>query len=546
MKIFYFLSLYRFLLPLILLFVLVSVLFFTSRSKAPIINEISPRSAKSGELITIRGTHFGSERNGGMVVFGGIIPVSTSYFKWTDNQIQVYVPSEARSGFVYISVRGEASNGMLFVNPDYLPLVISGSADPGIPQIGNINKERGAPGDMIILSGKNFGLERGDSSVLFTWIGGEGLETGASGQQFVSASEFDFDYESWSDTEIRLRVPDSAATGNLLVLTDKGSSNEVFFEVTAIVGTRRFQERRIYSISFEVSVSNISSSGSNDLYLWVPRVWNSPTQREVSLISRNPEPLYEEVTGVSVYHLQDLVTGGVYDISHQYMLERFAMETRISPGQIRSYDETSRIYEEFTVQDSFVPSRLNEIVELSNWLLRGERNSWRRAKILYDYVRQRFDYVEQQVNSTSTVLAEKKGNAYDLSILYTALLRASGIPARSIGGYLVASNELLKPHYWSEFYLENFGWVPVDPVLGGGNELIQYNTDSNPGEYYFGNIENRHITLTKGAKIIDKFANESKLKIIRGVGSLQSHHEEAVGGLKAYNSRWIVLSILGE
>ena len=140
------------------------------------------------------------------------------------------------------------------------------------------------------------------------------------------------------------------------------------------------------------------------------------------MISRNPEPLYEEVTGVSVYHLQDLVTGGVYDISHQYMLERFAMETRIFPGQIRSYDETSRIYEEFTVQDSFVPSRLNEIVELSNWLLRGERNSWRRAKILYDYVRQRFDYVEQQVNSTSTVLAEKKGNAYDLSILYTALL----------------------------------------------------------------------------------------------------------------------------
>jgi transglutaminase-like putative cysteine protease len=64
------------------------------------------------------------------------------------------------------------------------------------------------------------------------------------------------------------------------------------------------------------------------------------------------------------------------------------------------------------------------------------------------------------------VLEKKEGDCTEFADLFIALCRANGLPARFCQGYLiheVADGDTPK-HDWAEVYLEDYGWVPFDPL----------------------------------------------------------------------------------
>ena len=73
---------------------------------------ISPRVGDVGETITINGTNFGTVRNSSLVSFAGTN--ATTYLSWSDSQISVEVPPEAKSGKLWVIVNGEISNEIYF------------------------------------------------------------------------------------------------------------------------------------------------------------------------------------------------------------------------------------------------------------------------------------------------------------------------------------------------------------------------------------------------------------------------------------------------
>ena len=535
----------RALVPIVALAVLLAVLLVGSRGRRPVIDAASPRIGRGGDPLIVSGRNFGAERDGGYVVIAGVTPSSSAYLEWDDDRISVRVPQEVRSGFVHIVAGGNRSNGVLFANRDYLPVVRAGPAAPGQPFVGAMDRSRAAVGELVVISGKNFGLQRGTSAVLFTWLAGDPLPRGTGAAGFIAADEYDLDYESWSDTEIRVRVPDGAATGNVVVRTEKGRSNEVFFEVSSSLGSKRYAGRRTYSVRVELSIANIRAVRPNELYLWVPQVWRSPAQRDVRLVAREPEPLYDNVAGVTVYHLDDLVPGGVYDVTQHFIFERYAIETVVTSRGVAAYDTAARAYRTFTAADPLVPADHEQLTALAERLSRGRSNPWQRARAIYDGLRARLTYRAQGAGGPISALSEGAGNAYDFALLYTALLRAAGVPARPIGGYIVESPEQVHAHFWSEFYLHRFGWVPVDPALGSGAGLVRIDPDLDPAEYYFGNLDNRHLALSKGVIVTGKIDPQGRTVRRSHLGTLQVHHEEAVGGLASYSARWTGIAILG-
>ncbi len=535
----------RALVPIVALVVLLAVLLAGSAGRRPVIDAADPRIGRGGDPLIVTGRNFGAERNGGYVEIAGVTPRSNAYLEWSDSRISVRVPREVRSGFVHVVVGGNRSNGVLFANRDFLPAVVTGPAAAGQPLIAATDKSRAAVGELVVISGKHFGLQRGTSAVLFTWLAGDPVLPGVGEPGVIAADEYDLDYESWSDTEIRVRVPDGAATGNVVVRTDKGLSNEVFFEVSSNVGSKRYAARRTYSVRVDSSVANIRAVRPNELYLWVPRVWQSPAQRNVRLVYREPEPLYDNVAGVTVYHFSDLVPGGVYDVTQHFIFERYAIETVVASGRVAEYDTAARAYRTFTAADALVPADHQQVTALAERLSRGRSNPWQRARAIYDGVLARLTYRAQGASDPAAALSEGIGNAYDFALLYTALLRAAGVPARPIAGYVVESPERVHAHFWAEFYLHRFGWVPVDPALGAGAPLVGLENDLDPAEFYFGNLDNRHLALSKGVLATGKIDPAGRTVRRSHLGTLQLHHEEAVGGLTSYSARWNGISILG-
>jgi hypothetical protein len=67
------------------------------------------------------------------------------------------------------------------------------------------------------------------------------------------------------------------------------------------------------------------------------------------------------------------------------------------------------------------------------------------------------------VPSAVQVLETRRGDCNEHTVLFVALARALGIPARTAAG-LVYLNGHFYYHAWPEVYLR--GWVAVDPTFG--------------------------------------------------------------------------------
>jgi len=68
---------------------------------------------------------------------------------------------------------------------------------------------------------------------------------------------------------------------------------------------------------------------------------------------------------------------------------------------------------------------------------------------------------------------DEAGDCGAQSMYFSALCRSLGIPARTTGGWQLFSGNF-GDHFWAEFFLPNYGWLPVDPTAA---ELSLYPPD---------------------------------------------------------------------
>jgi transglutaminase-like putative cysteine protease len=504
--------------------------------KFPVISRIEPSVAYPGELISIEGENFGSSKKGAEVRIAGARPLSDSYQNWSDSLIIVRVPSEVGSGMVTVETRKGLSNGVLFTNRDHIPLIISGPQKPGYPYLETIEPESGSIGATLTVSGLNYGHERGTSAVYFT-AAGVSDDTSAGDDSLsgmIKCSEMDYDYESWDEQQIQVFIPDGASSGNIRILTDKGLSNALYFEVTGSAGTKTFSDKMGFQVEYGIDISGADGELPNGLDLWVPAIRAGLEQRNVETVTE-PMPLWQDYLGIMRYHFDNLSRAETYSVSIKSWLERYNIETRIVSSRVKTwYNEDRRLYKLYTEPEPLIPSDSQIIIDAAASAVHREKNPYLKASAIYNYLLKNLEY---NSNNTSTVVKSLEagtGDSYAYSILFTAMCRASGIPTRPAAGVLVYNNKQAVNHYWAEFYLEAFGWIPVDPALGDGARFGNFpmNEELDMADYYFGSIDNHHINLTKGI-----------IATRKGNYSLQTIYEES-NGVKSYSSYWRAVRII--
>ena len=171
------------------------------------------------------------------------------------------------------------------------------------------------------------------------------------------------------------------------------------------------------------------------------------------------------------------------------------------------------------------------------------------ARLVYDYMIQNYkirDELRKSDASPLDLLKSKNGDAYDMAIFYTSLLRSLEIPSLPIAGILVDSEMKTRAHWWTEFYIEGFGWLPVDISLGMGLPYKSFRPVENDAEFYFGNLDGQHIAFSKGWKEIKQtISQNSKIVYRPKTYALQSIWEESSEGNVNYSSLWNDPIVLG-
>jgi hypothetical protein len=73
-------------------------------------------------------------------------------------------------------------------------------------------------------------------------------------------------------------------------------------------------------------------------------------------------------------------------------------------------------------------------------------------------------HLEHRIGAAKAV-RESEGDCDEYADLYISLMRIVKIPARRVVGHIFKGQSEPEPHAWTEIYLENKGWIPVDPAL---------------------------------------------------------------------------------
>lgn len=170
---------------------------------SPSLLRVSPNNVRPGDRLTLSGSYFNHQRGNGYVLFHPNVRASSSdYVSWGDRRIIVKVPSRAQTGNVkVVTLNGSSGTRRIEVEE-----VVE-------PQITSVSPSRARYNQTVTLRGTGFGATRGTSKVVF-YLG-----------QNLNSSQ----YVSWSDTRIQVRVPTGARTGNLQVVTSRGTDT---FRVT--------------------------------------------------------------------------------------------------------------------------------------------------------------------------------------------------------------------------------------------------------------------------------------------------------------------------
>ena len=159
-------------------------------SASPQITSVSPSRVRYNQVVTIRGTAFGANRGTSRVIFhGGKEPSSSQYVSWSDTQIQVRVPTGARTGNLQVVTPNGSDTARLTITS---------------PWVRSVSPQTGRTNTVVTVSGENFGSSRGSSSVRI-------------GSVVVSS------FTSWSSGAIRFRIPINTPPGNLTVRTGFGA-----------------------------------------------------------------------------------------------------------------------------------------------------------------------------------------------------------------------------------------------------------------------------------------------------------------------------------
>jgi hypothetical protein len=176
---------------------------------------------------------------------------------------------------------------------------------------------------------------------------------------------------------------------------------------------------------------------------------------------RTVEKLTLEATGLDDFTLPESHRQKLVRRDGKLLLE-LSRDHRVEKASPLTAEEKAR----YTRATPSLQSDNPKIRELAKSIVGDENEPVEAARRLEEWVYKnlRKTYAENADNALA-VLTAKAGDCTEHTLLFTALARAAGLPAREVGGivYVAADKPVFGWHAWSEVH-DGHQWVSVDPT----------------------------------------------------------------------------------
>jgi len=223
-------------------------------------------------------------------------------------------------------------------------------------------------------------------------------------------------------------------------------------------------------LEHKIQIYNNASVRIKGGKLVVPIIRNETARHYVILhnISSSTQPAKKNDTSGNIYRCWNDITIDRYEtlsVELNYYLVSFSINYLVNSSSIANYNVSSNLYRKYTQPEKLIESNDSEIVSTAQTLTANVSDLHEKALKIYNFAIEHLHYtVQPEEKGALWALKEEVGDCSEYSYLFVALCRAAGIPARVQAGFAfhTFSETLEDGHMWAEYYLENYGWIPVD------------------------------------------------------------------------------------
>jgi len=242
------------------------------------------------------------------------------------------------------------------------------------------------------------------------------------------------------------------------------------------------------------------------LLLYVARQKQWQNQRNVEYLSITPPPnqvVSKDIDGneIEFWDLSDRIKQGTdITITRHFRFKAYETAYKIDPEKVGEYDPDDPVYRYYTRTQELV-ELTPYVMNLSGEIVEKEKNPYLKAKKIYSWCVDNIDYKYPENRGIRFSLPRRTGDCGSYGLIFCALCRASGIPARMANGHWCCKPKK-NYHVWAEFFLPGYGWLPADPTDG---RITRDNPGKLAGEgnalYYFGGLDSGRFISSKGTSI---------------------------------------------
>jgi hypothetical protein len=221
-------------------------------------------------------------------------------------------------------------------------------------------------------------------------------------------------------------------------------------------------ERTAFEIAFENFRDRDPTAAGVAAGLGSDIIRQTAISSNVALEAGDIDELRVRLEGVDLSDFD--VTGGRQTLRGDTLVIRRETEEQLRPDPDRHSPERVREVGPYLQPEPLIQSRDPRIQAMARQIVGRRRDDARKVQLINDWVYKNIEKrVTVSVPSAVEVLETRRGDCNEHTVLYVALARAAGIPARTAAGLVYAGGSFYY-HAWPEVYLN--GWVAVDPTLG--------------------------------------------------------------------------------
>jgi len=244
-----------------------------------------------------------------------------------------------------------------------------------------------------------------------------------------------------------------------------------------------FAPRR-FELSYTLTVNADEVPAGQTIRAWLPFPRESQNSRDMKLVSASPgEPHVADNDAClqrSVYLDAPAVAGEPTTFTLVTRVTVLPQTVRVDPAKVVPHDPDSELFREYTAERPPHLALNPEIRALAARIAPDETNSYLVAYAIWTWIQDNIRYAYAPEYSTVPNLAtycldKGQGDCGQQAMLFIALCRARGIPARWQSGWALFPGEV-GMHDWAWFHVEPYGWLPADLTEGrytGDDPLVR-------------------------------------------------------------------------